>query len=343
LIPSRLYPLTFTPVLKDYLWGGRNLERLYGRKLPDGVIAESWEIAAHEDGTAVVDNGPFTGWGLDQLHAELGLDLVGRNAFWAQALGKFPLLVKLLDANHNLSVQVHPDDEYALANESNELGKTEMWVVLQAEPRAAVILGVTAGTTREGFRQAIVNGELEPFLHRIQVRRGDVVCVPPGSVHAILGGSVLAEIQQNSNMTYRVFDWNRLHGGKPRPLHVDKALEVINFDQVEPGLAQPEFIPDANGIRRYAFCGNRYFMTERLEMEADAIFEGHCDGSTCEIWGTIDGEVLLNQLILPAVRFSLLPAAIGAFAVRAIKTSTLLRTYIGLASPPDTLPRERNV
>jgi mannose-6-phosphate isomerase len=326
---TSLYPLTFTPVLKDYIWGGRNLEHLFGRSLPPGRIAESWDIAAHEDGTTVVDNGRFANKTLTELQAELGLDLIGRNCAWAYERGKFPLLIKLLDAHQNLSVQVHPDDGYAQNHEGNELGKTEMWIVLHAEPEAAVILGVKAGTTPELFRLAIAGGRLEPYLHHIPVQAGDVVCVPAGSLHAILGGLVIAEIQQNSNTTYRVYDWNRLQNGQPRPLHVDKALDVINFEQVEPGLCQPELIADDGQVRRYQLCHNRYFVTERVEMAAEALFQGRCDGSSLEIWGVIAGDVVINEVALTAVRFTLLPAALGDFQVTAGKNGAhLLRTYV---------------
>ena len=329
MMKHTLYPLTFTPVLKDYIWGGRNLERAFGRELPPGIIAESWEIAAHKDGTAVVDNGPYAGQLLTEVHAELGLDLIGRHSAWAQERGKFPLLIKLLDANRQLSVQVHPDDEYALEHEGNELGKSEMWVVLQAQPNAAVILGVTAGTTPEKFQQAIAEGKLEPYMHRIPVKAGDVVCVPSRSLHAILEGLVIAEIQQNSNTTYRVYDWNRLRDGKPRPLHVDKALDVINFDQVEPSLCEPQLVSDTNGVRRFRLCHNKYFVTERVQMARGAVFEGRCDGSTLEIWGVIKGSAEVNEVALEAVRFTLLPAAMGEFTVTATSDEvTLLRTYV---------------
>ena len=329
MMKHTLYPLTFTPVLKDYIWGGRNLERAFGRELPPGIIAESWEIAAHKDGTAVVDNGPYAGQLLTEVHAELGLDLIGRHSAWAQERGKFPLLIKLLDANRQLSVQVHPDDEYALEHEGHELGKSEMWVVLQAQPNAAVILGVTAGTTPERFQQAIAEGKLEPYMHRIPVKAGDVVCVPSRSLHAILEGLVIAEIQQNSNTTYRVYDWNRLRDGKPRPLHVDKALDVINFDQVAPNLCQPQLVSDTNGVRRFRLCHNKYFVTERVQMARGAVFEGRCDGSTLEIWGVIKGSAEVNEVALEAVRFTLLPAAMGEFTVTATSDEvTLLRTYV---------------
>jgi mannose-6-phosphate isomerase len=276
-----------------------------------------------------VDNGRFAQKSLTELHTELGLDLIGRNCAWAQARGKFPLLIKLLDAHQPLSVQVHPDDDYAQENEGNELGKTEMWVVLHAEPAAGVILGVTPGTTPALFRQGIANGHLEPYLHTIPVQTGDVVCVPAGSLHAILGGLVIAEIQQNSNTPYRVYDWNRLQNGKPRPLHVDQAMDVINFDQVEPGLCQPELVADDGYLRRFQLCHNQYFVTERVEMSAGAVFNGRCDGSTLEIWGVIEGDVTVNEVELTAVRFTLLPAALGDFQVTAGKNGAqLLRTYV---------------
>jgi mannose-6-phosphate isomerase len=339
---TNLYPLTFEPILKDYIWGGRNLERLFGRKLPPATdIAESWEIAAHPDGTATVNNGVFAGMSLTELHTQLGLDLIGTRNQWAQDRNKFPLLIKLLDANRPLSVQVHPRDEYALAHEGNELGKTEMWVILHAEPDAAIILGVQSGTTPEAFEQAIVDGNLEPYLHYLQVKTGDFVCVPAGSLHAILEGIVIAEIQQNSNTTYRVYDWNRVgHDGKPRPLHVAKALDVTNFAQVEPTLQAPTLVAIENGVTRQCLCSNSYFNVERMSMAAGSIYHGNCDGSTFEIWGTIEGEVMVTSALLstssaenhtvdlPRVRFTLLPAAMGAFSVNAATDSVLLRAFV---------------
>jgi mannose-6-phosphate isomerase len=325
---AKLYPLTFTPVFKDYLWGGRNLESL-GRQLPSGIIAESWEIAGHEDGTSVVDNGFWAGKKLTEVHAELGLALIGRNNTWAQERGKFPLLIKLLDANQALSVQVHPDDDYALANEGNELGKTEMWVVLRAEPGAELILGVKAGTTPDAFRHGIETGALEPYLHRLSVKAGDYVCVPAGTLHAIMNGLLIAEIQQNSNTTYRVYDWNRVGAdGKPRPLHINKALDVIDFERVEPGLCPPLQVAGENGVQRFELCRNRYFVTERVEMAADARFDGCCNGDSLEIWGVIAGSAMVNGLALNAVRFALLPAALGDFTVQALTPTTLLRTFV---------------
>ncbi len=325
---THLYPLLFTPVLKDYIWGGRSLEKL-GRSLPPGIIAESWEIAGHPDGTTAVANGPYTGKLLTELQDEIGLDLIGRHCAWAQTRGKFPLLIKLLDANQPLSVQVHPEDDYALKHEGNELGKTEMWVVLHAAPGASVQFGVTAGATPQAFRDGIKNGRLEPYLHYLPVKTGDHICVPAGSLHAIMGGLLIAEIQQNSDTTYRVYDWNRLgHDGQPRPLHVEKALDVINFAQVEPTLCPPELIRDENGVRRSLLCHNEYFVTERVEMTAGAAYAGTCNGDSLEIWGLLTGQAIIQDIELEAVQFTLIPAAMGSFTVTAVSPATLLRTYV---------------
>lgn len=325
---NTLYPLLFKPVLKDYIWGGRNLADKLGRPLPDGTIAESWEIAGHKDGTTIVENGRFAGKLLTEVHQELGLDLIGSNNGWAQERDKFPLLIKILDANRELSVQVHPEDDYALANEGNELGKTEMWVVLDAKPDASVILGVTDGTTPEAFRQAISDGKLEPFLHHIPVKAGDVVCVPAGSLHAIMDGLLIAEIQQNSNTTYRVYDWNRLQNGNPRDLHIDKAMDVINFNQVEPQLCPPEVSSSENGVTRSLLCTNKYFTTERVELDKGATFKGNCDGSSLEIWGVITGSATVNDLDVTAVQFTLLPAAMGSFEITSEEGAILLRSFV---------------
>jgi mannose-6-phosphate isomerase len=326
---TKLYPLLFEPVLKDYLWGGRNLAKL-GRALPpDGVIAESWEIAAHADGATLALNGPYAGKALTEIRAELGLALIGTRSAWAQKRGKFPLLIKLLDAAQPLSVQVHPHDDYALEHEGNELGKTEMWVVLDARPGAELILGVKAGTTRERFRNALLAGQAEPLLHRVPVRVGDHLCVPAGTVHAIMGGLLIAEIQQNSNTTYRVFDWGRVGAdGKPRALHIDKALDVIDFAAVEPTVCPPELIAHEGGCARYLLCRNRYFVTERVDLAPAAAYQGRCDGSTVEIWGVIAGEARVGGEALESVRFALLPAAMGDFTVTTSRGATLLRSYV---------------
>jgi mannose-6-phosphate isomerase len=170
---------------------------------------------------------------------------------------------------------------------------------------------------------------LEPYLHHLPVKAGDHICVPAGTLHAIMDGLLIAEIQQNSNTTYRVYDWNRLGAdGRPRPLHIDKALEVIDFEHVEPGLCPPQLIAAENGIRRFELCRNRYFVTERLEMEDGAVYQGQCNGDSLEIWGLIEGQAEINAVQFKAVRFSLLPAALGDFTVQATTSAIFLRIYV---------------
>jgi mannose-6-phosphate isomerase len=325
-----LYPMLFKPVIKDYIWGGRRLVDL-GRELPEtGRVAESWEISGHPDGMTTVINGIYAGKTLQALLDELGADLVGTRNQWALDRGKFPLLVKLLDANKRLSVQVHPDDAYALAHEGNELGKTEMWVVLQAEPDAAIIYGLERPMTANDLREAIRKGRLDSCLHRVPIRVGDHICVPAGTLHALLEGSVVAEVQQNSNTTYRAYDWNRKGAdGKPRALHLEKALDVINYEQVGEGLKKPEIIEENENWRRERLCSNRYFTTERFIAGRDTHYSGVCDGSTLEIWGALAGRIRTAGLQLEAMQFCLLPAALGEFTVEIPANSTILRTYTG--------------
>lgn len=330
---KEIYPLTFAPVFRDYIWGGRNLETKLNRELPPGKVAESWEISGHPSSPTKVDNGSLAGETLPDILARLGLDLVGRRSQAMLERGKFPLLIKLLDANKPLSVQVHPDDAYANEHEQGELGKTEMWYVLHAEADAQLIYGLKPGVTPELFRQALDAGELETWLHYLPVQSGDTIFVSSGSLHALLKGVIVAEIQQNSDTTYRVYDWNRVgDDGKPRPLHIDKAMDVINFDLIEPDAVTPQPLNRIDGFSHDLLVNCPYFRTEKLLFEQPGLFTGHCDGSTFEIWGVMSGHSRIawsgDPLELSAIRFALLPAALGDFTVEVTEPSTLLRVYV---------------
>ena len=328
---QHLYPLTFEPVFRDYIWGGRNLETRFGRKLPPGIIAESWEVSGHPSSPTMADAGPLAGLTLPEIQARLGVRLVGTRSRWATDRQKFPLLIKLLDANRRLSVQVHPPDEYALTNEGGELGKTEMWYVLYAKPGAELIYGLSQHTTRETLRKALEEGKLSDYLHRLHVQQGDAIYVPTGTVHALLEGAVVAEIQQNSDTTYRVYDWGRVGiDGKPRPLHIDKAMDVINLNMVRPSAYTPRLVSEHDGVRRAEITRCPYFVVEQVDL-TEGVFEGHCDGSTFEIWGCVAGHAALHwagdAVSMPAVRFAVLPAALGSFTMHAKGPATLLRAY----------------
>ena len=327
-----IYPLTFEPVFRDYIWGGRRLETLLGRDLPPGIVAESWDISGHPDSPTRVAAGYWKGRLLPEVMAELGTALVGTHSADMLARGRFPLLVKLLDANQDLSVQVHPDDAYAAVYENGEIGKTEMWYVLHAEPGYALIHGVKPGVTRAAFRAAIERDAIADLLNRVPVSAGDAIDVRAGTVHALLAGAVVAEIQQTSDVTYRVYDWGRVgHDGKPRPLHIDRALEVIDF-RPSPGPVPPQTITETESLCRQLLVRRPQFTVERLILEPTATYTGTCDGSTFEIWGCMAGECSVgwagDPISLPAVHFFLLPATLGAFTVTPKGRSTLLRIYV---------------
>jgi mannose-6-phosphate isomerase len=223
-----LYPLRFTPLFKRLIWGGRRLATVLGKAIgPEPDYAESWELADHGSDVSRVANGPLAGTSLRELIELRSADLLGADL---AGLEQFPLLVKVLDAQRDLSVQVHPDD--ALGHRLvQDNGKTEAWVILEAEPGSRIYAGLQPGTTREAFARAIEWGEVEPLLHRFEPHPGDCVFIPAGTVHAIGAGVLLAEIQQMSDATFRVFDWNRVGpDGRPRTLHVAESLEATDYD-----------------------------------------------------------------------------------------------------------------
>ena len=224
-----LPPLRFQPLIKRTLWGGRRLGDL-GKPIGDGNdYAESWEIVDHGEDQSVVTGGragDLRGMTLAAVMSTVGDRLMGRGV----PRNSFPLLLKYLDCNRVLSVQVHPDDAYGAKMTPPDLGKTEAWFVVHAEPDATIYAGLRPGTTRDRLTEAIRSGDTESCLHQFHPEPGDVVFIPAGTVHALGGGLVIAEIQQSSNTTFRLFDWNRTDAnGNSRPLHIEPALEVIDF------------------------------------------------------------------------------------------------------------------
>lgn len=326
-------PLLFAPRFQDYLWGGRNLARVLGRDIPDGIVAESWEISAHPAAPTIVNQGPGLGASLPELVDEYGTRLVGSRGRWAVDRGIFPLLIKLLDANQPLSVQVHPDDAWAGEHEGGELGKTEMWYVLDAVPDAEIVYGLRSGVNQGDFRTAVAEGRVEDCLHRVTVKAGDAVLIEAGTVHAILEGIVLAEIQQSSNTTYRVYDWGRVGiDGSPRELHIEQAMSVIDFDRWEPGVSSPQVMSDRDGVKSELIAKCDKFVVERITVNAGRAFRGHLTGETFEVWGVLDGSSRVEgggpATQLDAVRFALLPATMGPFEVTSESGFTALRAYL---------------
>lgn len=258
-----LYPLEFEPIYKSKIWGGDNLERIYNRDLPGRNIGESWELAAHPHGTSIIASGPHKGLTLPEL-IEKNPELILGKKIRYESQQAFPLLIKFIDANDRLSVQVHPDNAYAQRVE-NEYGKTEMWYILEAKAGAKLIYGLKEGTTESTLARAIENSQLELYLNEIEVKKGDIFFIPAGTVHAIGEGILLAEIQQNSDTTYRLYDWDRKgEDGTGRELHIEKALAVIDFNKkINPTHSRPLTIKD-DGYTRVFLAACPYFVTEKI-------------------------------------------------------------------------------
>jgi len=226
-----LYPMTFEPLFQERIWGGRKLNTLFGKPLPANTpIGESWELADLPNGQSVVANGSLKGRTLRSLMQQYGDAIMGRTFS-----GAFPLLIKLLDAEDILSVQVHPDAEACRRLGQGE-PKTECWYIVAAEPGAVIYKGLKPGTTKAAFQKAVENGSCADYLVKVPVKVGQCHFLPSGMCHAIGAGLVIAEIQQPSDTTYRVFDWNRIDAktGKPRQLHIAEAMESIHFGDAAP-------------------------------------------------------------------------------------------------------------
>jgi mannose-6-phosphate isomerase len=257
-----LYPLKFTPILRRLIWGGRRLGTVLGKPIGEFQdYAESWEISDYKDAVSVVSDGPLAGTTLRELVRGRGAELLGARFATAD---QFPLLVKFIDARDVLSVQVHPDDEKGrrLANDN---GKTETWVIVDAEPGSLIYSGLEPGVTKEQFGRSIAEGRVEPLLHRFEPKPGDCILIVAGTVHAIGAGVLLAEIQQMSDATFRVDDWGRLGpDGKPRELHVGQALEATDFTRgsVDPLVPVATTTPAGNTLE--ALSRSAYFALERL-------------------------------------------------------------------------------
>jgi len=220
------YPIQLQPVPKEIIWGGNRLKKEYNKKAEFDNIAESWELTVRNDEINIITNGPYKGCSLKKYIETDKTSVLGTNC---DKYEYFPLLVKLIDAKSDLSIQVHPDDEYALSHR-NEFGKTEMWYVIDAEKDSKIVYGLKDGITIEDFKRSVAENTVEKMLNYVPVKKGEVYFIPSGQVHAIGAGILIAEIQQNSNVTYRVYDYNRkMPDGSLRELHVDDAINVIKL------------------------------------------------------------------------------------------------------------------
>ena len=347
-----LYPMKFEDTYKGmprYIWGGRNLAAI-GKRLPnEGTVAESWEVSCNPAGLSVISNGQHKGEQLISVVNEFWSDIVGGAKTVAshetvadhnavadhKAIAgseKFPLLIKFIDANDDLSVQVHPGDEYAQSAENEAFGKNEMWYIVAANPGAKLIYDIMPGTTKESFKLCIEENKVMELLQTVYVSPGDFINIPAGVVHAIGKGIVLAEIQQNSDLTYRLFDFDRIDpNGNPRPLHIEKALDVINFG-AEAGARKTKFhglaLEPEPGNSRTIAIANKYFAVEKLRIRRE--HKGICDGNKFFILTGISGRATIKHeggtTEFASGESVLLPARLGAYTVEG--DITYLKSYV---------------
>ena len=319
---SELYPLIFKPIFKERVWGGRRLKELYNKQLPEGVpIGESWEISDRPNDESIVESGKFKGKTLRWLMENFHDDLLGITKDYN---GRFPLLVKILDAQDVLSVQVHPPAEVA-----KELGgepKTEMWYVAHADPDSVIYAGLKNGVTKEDFVGRISSGALDECLHKLHVKAGDAIFIPSGRVHALGKGPVIFEIQQNSDTTYRVYDWNRVGlDGKPRSLHIQEALKSINFSDFEPQLIASKYSRNPTFSVRF-LVDDKLFRVNACKVKRGIRFKLSSDG--VHIIGMLKGVLSIGEgedcvELLPG-QFCMIPAAVKQVPVRSIRQSEFL-------------------
>jgi mannose-6-phosphate isomerase len=306
-----MYVMKLTAPCKDYIWGGTRLRDEYGKISDADKVAESWELSCHKDGKSVIANGGYAGRTLEEYIEKEGKGVLGTNC---GRFEYFPILIKLIDAKDNLSVQVHPDNEYALRVEG-EYGKTEMWYIVDAEPGAELLYGFKHGITREEFAERIRNNTLLEVTNNVPVHKGDVFFIESGTLHAIGKGILIAEIQQNSNTTYRIYDYGRVgKDGKPRDLHIDKACEVTKLiPPTRPTKPQGEKI-SKDGYSETLLASCEYFNVNKLDITEKAELEA-TDASFASVL-VLSGSFTVGDVELNKGDSAFIPAGYGRFTLK---------------------------
>lgn len=307
--------IKLNPAFKDYLWGGTKLRDEYGKKCDLDKVAESWELSCHKDGCSVVADGEYAGLILPQYIEKAGKAVLGTDC---EKFEYFPILIKLIDAKQNLSVQVHPDNDYAMRVEG-EYGKTEMWYVVDCEPGAGLLYGFKHEISKEEFRRRIEDNTLLEVTNRVEVHPGDVFFIEAGTLHAIGEGILIAEIQQNSNTTYRVYDYGRVGAdGKPRQLHIEKAIDVTRLAPATRPCGRPQAKPEAfdgGSVLPLASCD--YFTVKEMEVTSHAALMA--DEKSFHSLLLLDGSLTLSmggeKLEMEKGASVFVPAGSGAYTL----------------------------
>ena len=316
------YPLEFEPILKENIWGGDQLKKQLNKQSTSDKTGESWEISAVENSVSVVNSGRYTGKSLTQLLDDFPEQVLGSKVF-AQSGAKFPLLFKFIDAHQDLSIQVHPSDEVALKRH-NSLGKTEMWYIMNTEPGAKITIGFKKSESPDSYVQHLEQKTLFEILNQDEVHTGDVYYLKTGTVHSIGKGILLAEIQQTSDITYRIYDFDRVDdAGKPRQLHIDEALDVIDYN---PADAKIEYNCKLNISN--AIISAKYFTTNFIKLDGEMEFTQR--QSSFRVYMCVDNSFTLahNNKLYSYKKGDtvLIPAAMSAFSMQG--TASLLEIYI---------------
>jgi mannose-6-phosphate isomerase len=321
------YPIKFEPILKDKIWGGEKLKALFNKKSTRNDIGESWEISDVNGNVSVVSNGDLKGQTLQEILSVYKGSLVGDNVY--QNFGNnFPLLIKFIDAKEALSIQVHPNDDLA-KERHNSFGKTEMWYVMQAEDEGDLIVGFNKNSSKEEYVEHLESKQLLKILNQEKVKKGDVYFIPTGRVHAIGAGVLLAEIQQTSDITYRIYDWDRLDDkGKSRELHTELALDAIDYSSQEKYTT--EYKKETNKSTLVVDCN--YFTTNLLTVNGEVNLN-YSDKDSFIIYMCVAGEVVINykdskQERLVKGETILIPANLNEYRIVSLKKSELLEVYI---------------
>ena len=322
-----MYPLKFTPIIKDKIWGGDRLEKKY-RKNPAELpnIGESWELSGYPTDTSVVANGYLTGKTLPEIIEQFKEQLVGKKVY--KRFGNaFPLLFKLIDANDDLSIQVHPNDEVA-GKRHDSFGKTEMWYVLDADEGASLIIGFKRNCTKKEYLEALEKDEVESLLQKVPVQAGDVFFIPAGLVHAIGKGVMVAEVQESSDVTYRIFDYNRKdENGNERELHTAQALDVINFKASKNPKTDYKVVP--NEEVKLVSC--EYFTTNLLELNKKKNFH-YAYMETFVVYMGLEGKVEIaggtSTVQMQKGDTVLIPASMKDFTLTPQGNARLLEVFI---------------
>lgn len=267
---SKAVPFLLQPVGKDYLWGGSRLNDEYAKNIDLQPLAETWECSTHPDGISIVASGKFCGSLLTDVLKRHPEYLGRRHEGYSDKPGELPILVKLIDAKSDLSIQVHPDDTYAKQYENGQSGKTEMWYVLDADRETKLVYGLNRDADKETLRESILHGSIEKDLQKIRIRKGDVYYVEAGTIHAIGAGALIAEIQENSNLTYRLYDYKRLDkNGKMRELHIEQALQAANLKGSEKPAQPMRLLRYHQGHASELLCRCKYFEVHRMMINTE--------------------------------------------------------------------------